>query len=116
LYYFLDKLKIFRKRKNVKDRIIAKKDIENVIFYIYKAEQDELIDIFVVEQFAAYTGQCLYSTISRVTVGLLREALQSEKPVLHVRSSQDKIKMEHYFCYIYNLVKFLNHFATEKGA
>jgi len=34
--------------------------------------------------------------MSRLTVGQFRAALQSEKPVLHVDSSQDKIKMEHY--------------------
>jgi hypothetical protein len=32
----------------------------------------------------------------KLTVGQFREALQSEKPVVHVKSQQDKIKMGHY--------------------
>ena len=34
--------------------------------------------------------------MSKLTVGQFRAALQLERPVLHVKSSQDKIKMEHY--------------------
>jgi len=36
------------------------------------------------------------ATLANLTVGQFREALKSKKPVLHVESSQDKIRMEHY--------------------
>ncbi len=46
--------------------------------------------------FGAYTGQRRTSTTSRLTVGQFREALTYDKPVLHVKPEQDKIRMEHY--------------------
>jgi hypothetical protein len=44
----------------------------------------------------AYTGQRSLATISKLTVGQFREALRSGKPCIEVKSSQDKIKMQHY--------------------
>jgi hypothetical protein len=46
--------------------------------------------------FGAYTGQRSNATISKLTIGQFREAMQLEKPVVQVKTSQDKIKMEHY--------------------
>jgi len=46
--------------------------------------------------FRAHAGQRSLATMSKLIVGQFRAALQLEKPVLHVKSSQDKIKMEHY--------------------
>jgi integrase len=99
---FLDKPKSLKKRKNVTSRIITKDDIENILAYIKKSQRDGYISrdralknvAFVL--FGAYTGQRSLATISRLTVEQFRDALRSEKPVLHVRSSQDKIKMEQY--------------------
>lgn len=34
--------------------------------------------------------------MARLTVGQFREAVQLQKPVLHVKSNQDKVKMAHY--------------------
>ncbi len=36
------------------------------------------------------------ATMAKLEVGQFREALQSDKPCVEVRSSQDKIKMQHY--------------------
>jgi hypothetical protein len=46
--------------------------------------------------FGAFTGQQSLATMSKLTVGQFREALQSKKPALQVESSQDKIRMSHY--------------------
>ncbi|MGB8311374.1 MAG: hypothetical protein WCE81_05880 [Halobacteriota archaeon] len=99
---FLEMPKALKKRKNITSRIITKGDFENILSYIRKSELDGSIchsralqyTAFVV--FGAYTGQRSLATTSKLTVGQFREALQCEKPVLHVESSQDKIKMEHY--------------------
>ena len=44
----------------------------------------------------AFTGQRSLATIATLTVGQFREALRSNKPCIEVKSSQDKIKMQHY--------------------
>ena len=83
-------------------RIITKDDIENILSHIRTLEQDGSIShnralryaAFVV--FGAYTGQRSLSTISRLMVGQFKDAMESGKPVLCVKSSQDKIRMEHY--------------------
>jgi hypothetical protein len=36
------------------------------------------------------------ATMMKLTVGQFRQALRMEKPVVHVKASQDKIRMEHY--------------------
>jgi len=86
----------------VTSRIIKKDDIENILSHIRKSEQDGSIShdralryaAFVV--FRAYTGQRSLATISKLAVGQFKDALKLEKPVLCVKSSQDKIRMEHY--------------------
>jgi hypothetical protein len=45
--------------------------------------------------FGAFTGQRPYSTIAQLRVEQFREALRLERPVVHVESAQDKIRMEH---------------------
>ncbi len=99
---FLDRPKTLKERKRVTSRIITKDDIENILSHIRKSEQNGNIShnralryaAFVV--FGAYTGQRSLATTSKLTVGQFRNALTSEKPVLCVKSSQDKIRMEHY--------------------
>ena len=98
----MEKPKALKERKRVTSRIITKEDIENVLTYIKKSELAESIShgraqqytAFVV--FGAYTEERSLATISKLTVGQFRDALQFENPVLHVDSPQDKIKMEHY--------------------
>jgi len=99
---FLEKPNVLKKQKNITSRIMTKANIENILNYIRKSQHDGYVSrnralqyaAFVV--FGAYTGQRSLATMSRLSVGQFRDSLQSEKPVLHVRSSQDKIKMEHY--------------------
>jgi integrase len=99
---FLDRPKTLKERKRVTSRIITKDDIQNILSYIAKSKHEGYISHQRALQytaftlFGAYTGQRSLATISKLTVGQFRDALKSEKPVLCVRSSQDKIRMEHY--------------------
>jgi hypothetical protein len=99
---YLDLPKALRGSKPVTSRIVTKDDINNVLRHIKKAEQDGHLtsqksaqySAFVV--FGAFSGQRSESTMSRLQVGQFRHAIASEKPVLQVESSQDKINMAHY--------------------
>ena len=82
--------------------MVTKADIEHVLGVIRKQRFDGAIDKEHARQFAgvvlfgAFTGQRPYSTIKQVRVEQFREALRLEKPVVHVESAQDKIRMEHF--------------------
>jgi hypothetical protein len=99
---FLERPKTLKHRKRVTNRIITKQDIENVLAYIKTAESDERLNTYRAQQyiaftlFGAYTGQRSNATISKLIVKQFREASQLDMPVVHVKASQDKIKMEHY--------------------
>jgi hypothetical protein len=99
---YLDLPKALTERKAVTSRIVTKDDINNVLRHIKKAEQDGHLtsqksaqySAFVV--FGAFSGQRSESTMSRLKVSQFRQAIASEKPVLQIESSQDKINMAHY--------------------
>lgn len=55
------------------------------------------------------------STISRLTVGQFNCALASKKPVIIVKSFQDKIRMEHYVPIHPNLVNLLTELCKGKS-
>jgi integrase len=99
---FLEKPKTLKHRKRVTSRIITKQDIENILAHIKTAESEGRLNTYRAQQyiaftlFGAYTGQRSNATMSKLTVEQLREALQLGKPIIHVKASQDKIKMEHY--------------------
>jgi hypothetical protein len=99
---FLDKPRAVKERKTVTSRIITIGDIQNVLNHIKQAYNDGRIDRRRFSQyttltlFGAYTGQRSMATISKITVGQMRDALAQEKPCIHILPSQDKIKMEHY--------------------
>ena len=94
--------KALKERKNLTARIITKEDIFNVIAHISRAEQEGLISHRKAQQFTAcvlfgaYTGRRTIAAMMKLTVGQFRDALQADKPVLHVKSQQDKIRMAHY--------------------
>ena len=77
-------------------------DIENVLNHINKAAKDGLINKYRAQQytafvlFGAFTGQRSLSKMAKLTVGQLRQALQSKPAIVEVQSSQDNIKMQHY--------------------
>ena len=83
-------------------RIITKHDIQSCLSYIENARLKGLISRSKAQQytafvlFGAYIGQRSMATMSKLTVGQIREALQLDKPVLYVKPSQDKIKMAHW--------------------
>jgi integrase len=91
-----------KQRKRVTSRIITKQDIENMLAYIKTAESEGRLNVYRAQQYAAFvlfgafTGQRSNATISKLTIKQFREALQLEKPVIHVKALQDKIRMEHY--------------------
>ena len=99
---FLEMPKLIKKRMAVTSRIITKADIENVLKHIKRAEQHgritnkRALEYTAFIFFSAYTGQRSMATTAQLTVGQFRDALASEKPVLHVRANQDKIRYEHY--------------------
>ena len=99
---FLERPKALKERKLMTSRIITKQDIQNSLSHIENARLEGLISHDKAQQytafvlFGAYTGQRSMATMSKLTVGQIREALQSTKPVLYVKPSQDKIKMAHW--------------------
>ncbi len=99
---YLERPKTVKERKNVTERIVTKEDIENVLSYIKQAKNagdisaERCAQYTAFVTFGAFTGQRSLATMAKLTVGQFREALQSEKPVLTVKPSQDKIRMEHY--------------------
>jgi hypothetical protein len=117
---FLEMLKKVKTRKAVTSRIITKADIENVLAHIERAKREGRISerraleykAFVV--FGAYAGQRTMATMSRLTAGQFREALQSKKPVLRVTAQQDKIRMDLYAPLHQEVVKALGHLCTER--
>jgi hypothetical protein len=88
---FLQKPKALKER-SVTTRIITKEDIANIIVLISKAEREGLISRHKAQQFTAfilfgaYTGQRTIATMMKLTVGQFRDALRSDKPVVHVKS------------------------------
>jgi hypothetical protein len=99
---FVERPRAVKTRNNVTSRIITKADIENVLAYIDNAEKDGSISHRRSQHYkalillGAYTGQRSLATVSKLTIGQFREALRSGKPCIEVKSSQDKIKMQHY--------------------
>ena len=99
---YLEMPRAVKERKSMTQRIVTKDDIENVLEFIKQAERDEKISAERSAQysaiviFGAFTGQRSEATLAKLTVGQFMEALQSEKPVLQVKSSQDKIRMSHF--------------------
>jgi len=99
---FLEMPRAVKERKSVTERIVTQDDIKNVLGHIKQAEHRGAISAersaqysaFVI--FGAFTGQRSLATMAKLTVGQFREVLQSEKPALHVESSQDKIRMSHF--------------------
>jgi hypothetical protein len=118
---FLEMLKKVKTRKAVTSRIITKADIENVLAHIERAKREGRISerraleykAFVV--FGAYAGQRTMATMSRLTAGQFREALQSKKPVLRVTAQQDKIRMDLYAPLHQEVVKALGHLLHGKN-
>lgn len=89
-------------RKKMTARVVTKDDIEHVLEVIKQELLRDTIDEEHANQFVgivlfgAFTGQRPYSTIKQLRVEQFREALKLDKPVVHVESAQDKIRMEHY--------------------
>ena len=99
---FLEKPRVRKVKKKITARVVTKDDIEHLLAVIKQQMLNGSIDEESARQFAgvvvfgAFTGQRPYSTIKQLRVAQCREALKLEKPVVHVESAQDKIRMEHY--------------------
>jgi hypothetical protein len=99
---FLERPRRIKVRMNVTSRIVTKEDIERVLGHIHSAERTGIISRSRAEQYTAFTvfgaltGQRSMATMAKLTVGQFRETVRLEKPVLHVKSNQDKIRMAHY--------------------
>ncbi len=95
---FLVLPKAVKVRKHVTQRIVTVDDIQNVVNTIRDAELPERhrLNFEALVLFGAYTGQRPHATVKQLTASQFRDALEMEKPVVHVRAEQDKIRMEHY--------------------
>jgi integrase len=99
---FLEPPKIKKDRKMITSRVVTIEDIKHVLEVIDEAESKGELDhdralhhrTFIL--MGAYTGQRPGSTLAKITVGQVREALDSDNPCIHVLPSQDKIRMEHW--------------------
>ena len=110
-----------KERKMITQRIVTLQDISSILAHIKKSYDEGHFDEYRYRQyiaivlFGAYTGQRSMATISKLTVNQFNSALVSEKPVLLVKSSQDKIRMEHYVPLHSNLVDLLSHLCEGKS-
>ena len=83
LSIFLERPKTLRHQKRITNCIITKQDIENILAHIKTAESDGRLSMHRAQQntafilFGAYTGQRSNATISKLTVGQFRDALQA---------------------------------------
>jgi hypothetical protein len=99
---FLETPRTRRDRKTVTSRIVTKEDITNVIDSLIAAYHNQrlsfksTVNYIGITLFGAYTGQRIESTLSKLTVRQVRDALQTSPPIIHVNPNQDKIRMEHY--------------------
>jgi len=99
---FLDMPKTRRERKSITPRIVTKEDITRVLDCLVDAYVQQhlsyrsMLNYVGITLFGAFTGQRVESTISKITVAQLRDALHTNPHVLHVTPDQDKIRMEHY--------------------
>jgi hypothetical protein len=98
---FLERPRVRKIRKKMTGRVVTKEDVEYVLAVIKQEMLKGSIDEEHARQFVgivlfgAFTGQRPYSTIAQLRVEQFREALRLERPVVHVESAQDKIRMEH---------------------
>ena len=110
-----------KERKMITQRIVTLQDISSILAHIKKSYDEGHFDEYRYRQyiaivlFGAYTGQRSMATISKLTVNQFNSALFSEKPVLLVKSSQDKIRMEHYVPLHPNLVNPLSDLCKGKS-
>ncbi|MGZ7115657.1 MAG: hypothetical protein ACXVI0_11495 [Halobacteriota archaeon] len=98
---FLERPKTVKVRKAITSRIVTIEDIRNVLAAIRTACKNgrltrQQYDMYrAVVLFGAFSGQ-RPTTLKALTVGQLRVALETQKSVVHVLPSQDKVRMEHY--------------------
>jgi hypothetical protein len=98
---FLERPKTVKVRKAITSRIVTIEDVRNVLAALGKACENGRLtrqqrDMYrAVVLFSAFSGQ-RPTTVKALTVGQLRVALKTKKPVVHVLPGQDKIRMEHY--------------------
>ncbi|NLV27377.1 MAG: hypothetical protein GXY48_09465 [Methanomicrobiales archaeon] len=83
-------------------RIVTLEDIREMIRRINHEEitneisSDRAIQYRAIFLMGAFTGQRIEATMSKLTVGEVRKALEVDKPCMSIPSDKDKIKMAHY--------------------
>ncbi|MGZ4925136.1 MAG: hypothetical protein ACXV4B_01615 [Halobacteriota archaeon] len=96
---FLELPKALKTRKHITQRIVTIADIKAIINAIASSsdlDERHRSNFKALVQFGAYTGQRPYATIRQLKAQQFHHAFGMEKPVLHVRAEQDKIRMGHY--------------------
>ena len=110
---FLEKPKAIKERKVVTDRVIALDDVTNLCNHVVndyragKIKKSNCINYLALVGFGCYTAQRAEATIEKLTVGMFRDALSKEHPVILVPPSLDKIRYEHYVPLHPNLIPIL---------
>ena len=78
--------------------LLREVDIHNLVLAVWRQEKDPYFKLKHIAGilFAAYTGQRPQSTISKLTVEELREAISREPPVLYIPEEKDKENFPHW--------------------
>ena len=100
---FLERPKQVKERKIVNKRQVTAQDLNNIFNQIAESYQMGLlpyanyINYLALVAFGCYTTQRMHSTIKKITVGMVRDALRNkEYSVLVIPPIMDKIRYEHY--------------------
>ena len=111
---FLERPHPVKERKLVNTRQVTIQDLDKVFSQITEYYQrgdlpySNYINYFALVGFGGYTAQRMHSTIMKITVGMVRDALKDKQcPVLTIPPMMDKIRYEHYVPIHPNLIPLL---------
>ncbi len=84
--------------KKLNPILLREVDIHNLVLAVWRQEKDPYFKLKHITGilFAAYTGQRPQSTISKLTVEELQEAISRKPPVLHIPEEKDKENFPHW--------------------
>ena len=118
---FLERPKQVKERKIVNKRQVTVQDLNNIFNQItdYYRKEDlpysNYINYLSLVGFGCYTAQRMHSTIKKITVGMVREALRNTQyPFLTIPPMMDKIRYEHYVPLHPSLIPLLKEAIKDK--
>ncbi|MGZ7171692.1 MAG: hypothetical protein ACXVI1_10900 [Halobacteriota archaeon] len=98
---YLERPRATMVRKAITSRIITRDAITDILQRIGDAEAQRKLGAAKARNYRAFTLLAAYSglrpsTMERLTIDQMRDALKQEKPVIEVRAEQEKNRVEHY--------------------